>query len=67
MVNVGGGKGGGACTAAAFLKEFAPPGDWLHLDIAGVMSDGEAIPYLGKGMTGRPTRTIVEFIRRHSE
>jgi len=63
LINVARGKSaGGACTAAAFLKEFVPKGDWLHLDIAGVMSTAETLPYLAKGMTGRPTRTLVEFI-----
>ena len=27
--------------------------NWLHLDIAGVMSNKDEIPYLGKGMSGR--------------
>lgn len=62
--NIGKGKGGGSCTAAAFLKEFVPEGvDWLHLDIAGVMGPTDATPYLLKGMTGRPTRTLIDFIR----
>ncbi|XP_017778852.1 PREDICTED: cytosol aminopeptidase-like isoform X2 [Nicrophorus vespilloides] len=60
--NVGKGKGGGSCTAAAFLKEFVPEKvDWLHLDIASVMGPGDDAPYIS-GMTGRPTRTLVEFI-----
>lgn len=66
--NVGkGGKGGGACTAAAFLKEFSPPGDWLHLDIAGVMGPKDDLPYLHSGMTGRPTRTLTQFLMQLSE
>lgn len=61
--NVGKGKGGGSCTAAAFLKEFVPAKtNWLHLDIAGVMGPNDDSPYLSKGMTGRPTRTLIEFI-----
>ncbi|XP_028133921.2 cytosol aminopeptidase isoform X2 [Diabrotica virgifera virgifera] len=63
--NVDKGKGGGSCTAAAFLREFVPQKtDWLHLDIAGVMGPQDDTPYLQKGMTGRPTRTLIEFIRR---
>lgn len=59
-----GGKGGGSCTAAAFLREFVPKKtDWLHLDIAGVMGPQDDTPYLHKGMTGRPTRTLIEFIQ----
>lgn len=54
---------GGACKAAAFLNEFVPCGDWLHLDTFGVMwSNGIDYPYLRKGMSGRPTRTLVEFL-----
>nr|XP_057930519.1 cytosol aminopeptidase [Doryrhamphus excisus] len=54
-------RSGGACTAAAFLKEFVTSPHWAHLDIAGVMSNKDEIPYLRKGMSGRPTRTLVEF------
>lgn len=54
---------GGACKVAAFLNEFVPCGDWLHLDTFGVMwSNGIDYPYLRKGMSGRPTRTLVEFL-----
>ncbi|XP_053712536.1 cytosol aminopeptidase [Synchiropus splendidus] len=54
-------RSGGACTAAAFLKEFVTSPHWAHLDIAGVMSNKDEVPYLRKGMSGRPTRTLVEF------
>ncbi|XP_030643908.1 cytosol aminopeptidase [Chanos chanos] len=54
-------RSGGACTAAAFLKEFVTAAHWAHLDIAGVMSNKDEVPYLRKGMSGRPTRTLVEF------
>ncbi|CAH2005789.1 unnamed protein product [Acanthoscelides obtectus] len=48
---------------AAFLNEFVPCGDWLHIDSYGVMfSNGEDYPYLRRGMSGRPTRTMVEFL-----
>ncbi|KAF2899866.1 hypothetical protein ILUMI_06314 [Ignelater luminosus] len=54
---------GGACSVAAFLNEFVPCGDWLHLDTYGVMwSNGKDFPYLRIGMSGRPTRTLVEFL-----
>lgn len=54
---------GGACKVAAFLNEFVPCGDWLHLDTHGVMlSNGKDFRYLRKGMSGRPTRTLVEFM-----
>ncbi|KAJ0033554.1 hypothetical protein NQD34_000661 [Periophthalmus magnuspinnatus] len=54
-------RSGGACTAAAFLREFVSLPHWAHLDIAGVMSNKDEVPYLRKGMSGRPTRTLVEF------
>lgn len=54
-------RSGGACTAAAFLKEFVSADHWAHLDIAGVMTNKDEVPYLRKGMSGRPTRTLVEF------
>lgn len=54
-------RSGGACTAAAFLKEFVTAPHWAHLDIAGVMSNKDEVPYLRKGMSGRPMRTLVEF------
>ncbi|XP_032881894.1 cytosol aminopeptidase isoform X1 [Amblyraja radiata] len=54
-------RSGGACTAAAFLREFVTVPHWAHLDIAGVMSNKDEVPYLRKGMAGRPTRTLVEF------
>ncbi|XP_014240540.1 cytosol aminopeptidase-like [Cimex lectularius] len=51
----------GSC--AAFLHEFVPSVDWIHLDTFGVnRTDGKTWSYLRKGMTGRPTRTIVEFL-----
>lgn len=54
---------GGACIAAAFLKEFVTHPNWMHLDIAGVMDNKDEVPYLGKGMTGRPMRTLVYFAK----
>ncbi|XP_056136738.1 cytosol aminopeptidase [Lampris incognitus] len=57
-------RSGGACTAAAFLREFVTATHWAHLDIAGVMSNKDEVPYLRKGMSGRPTRTLVEFASR---
>lgn len=54
---------GEACKVAAFLNEFVPCGDWLHIDTYGCMhTDGKDFKYLRRGMTGRPTRTLVEFL-----
>ncbi|EHA99022.1 Cytosol aminopeptidase [Heterocephalus glaber] len=65
--NVGKYRSAGACTAAAFLREFVTHPKWAHLDIAGVMTNKDEVPYLRKGMTGRPTRTLIEFLLRFSQ
>ncbi|XP_042216303.1 cytosol aminopeptidase-like isoform X2 [Homarus americanus] len=54
-------RDGGSCTAASFLKEFVTCDHWMHMDIAGVMENKDEVPYLGKGMSGRPTRTVAHF------
>lgn len=55
---------GEPCRAAAFLRQFTPTDEWLHIDNFGVMvTDGETdASYLRAGMTGRPTRTLIEFL-----
>jgi leucyl aminopeptidase len=57
-----GGRYGGACTAAAFLAEFAGDAPWCHLDIAPV-GWGEAHDLGPKGATGFGTRLLVELLR----
>ncbi|XP_025908189.1 cytosol aminopeptidase [Nothoprocta perdicaria] len=57
-------RAGGACTAAAFLRAFVRAPHWAHLDMAGVMANKDEVPYLRKGMAGRPTRTLVELAAR---
>ncbi len=59
--NTGSGKGGGAITAAWFLKEFAEDMPWIHLDIASTCWNDDAKPWLAKGPTGIAVRTIVKF------
>lgn len=64
LKNVGG-RSGGACTAAAFLKEFLVPANarnWIHMDIAAVSKSDEQLGYQPKGMTGVPTRTLIQFV-----
>ena len=56
-----GGRWGGAVTAAMFLKEFADPVPWVHLDIAGTAWLDDAKPFLAKGPTGVPVRTLVRL------
>ena len=68
------GKPAGSCTAAMFLKAFVDglpeeEGEegrlrWAHLDIAGTMEVDRAGEYQYKGMTGRPTRALIEFASR---
>ena len=43
MINSGG-RAGGACTAAIFLKEFANDLPWAHMDIAGTAWADEGKP-----------------------
>jgi leucyl aminopeptidase len=56
-----GGRGGGALTAGAFLKEFTDF-PWAHLDIAGTAYGKKGNAYTTKGATGVPTRLLVEFL-----
>jgi len=65
--NISAVAGGGSCTAAAFLKEFVTCENWMHLDIAGVMHNSGDVKYLPPGMAGRPTRTLVEFLKMLSQ
>jgi leucyl aminopeptidase len=62
--NTGSGKGGGAITAAWFLKEFAEETPWIHLDIASTCWVEEGRPWLAKGPTGVAIRSIVDFALR---
>jgi leucyl aminopeptidase len=60
LPNVGG-RWGGAVTAAMFLKEFAEDTPWVHLDIAGTAWLDDGKPYLAKGASGIPVRTLVRL------
>ncbi|XP_014241292.1 cytosol aminopeptidase-like [Cimex lectularius] len=67
VCNVGLGIGGDPCLAATFLLEFAPAVDFMHVDNTGTGMEASemAPPYLRPGyMTGRPTRTIVQFLNQ---
>jgi leucyl aminopeptidase len=59
--NVGSGKGGGAITAAMFLKEFTGDTPWIHLDIAGTAWQDDVKPWNAKGATGVAVRTLVDL------
>jgi leucyl aminopeptidase len=56
-----GNRWGGAVTAAMFLKEFADETPWVHLDIAGTAWLEEAKPFLPKGPSGIPVRTLIRL------
>jgi leucyl aminopeptidase len=57
-----GGRYGGAITAAMFVGEFAGDTPWVHLDIAGTAWSKEEKPWLAKGPTGVPVRTLVHVL-----
>jgi leucyl aminopeptidase len=56
-----GGRLGGACTGAAFLKAFAGDTPWAHLDIAFMSHRDRDQPHLARGATGFGVRTLVEL------
>jgi len=60
------GWGAGTAIAAAFLKEFVGPNspNWMHIDMASVMINQGDYSYMSKGMSGRPLRTLVQFIEK---
>jgi leucyl aminopeptidase len=60
-----GGRGGGAITAAMFLKEFAEDTPWLHLDIAGTAWIDDNKGWIAKGPSGIAVRSLVEFVRSY--
>jgi len=59
-----GSRWGGAITAAMFLKQFADPTPWAHLDIAGTAWLEQDKPYMPKGPTGMAARTFIELAMR---
>lgn len=62
-----GGRAGGAITAALFLKRFADPLPWVHLDIAGPAWSAAEKGYLPKGATGFGVRLLLRFLRKWAE
>jgi leucyl aminopeptidase len=57
-----GGRYGSAITGAMFVGEFAGDTPWVHLDIAGTRWSNEEKPYMAKGPTGHPMRTLVHLV-----
>jgi leucyl aminopeptidase len=64
LVKNSGGRLGGACTAAAFLKTFAEDTPWAHLDIAYTGHREKDRADLARGATGFGIRTMVELVER---
>lgn len=62
LINTGP-RGGGASTAAAFLREFAGDADWAHIDIAGVMEvSGYAKDITGPGVGAFGVRLFADYV-----
>ena len=62
LIKNSGGRLGGACTAAAFLKTFAEDTPWAHLDIAHVANITKSRDDLARGATGYGVRTLIELV-----
>jgi leucyl aminopeptidase len=58
-----GGRWGGACSAAAFLGNFATKYPWVHLDIAGTAQIDKPAKYLAKGASGAPVRLMLNLLK----
>ncbi|MGH7163012.1 MAG: leucyl aminopeptidase [Planctomycetota bacterium] len=65
LKNVGG-RNGGACTAAAFLKRFVGDVPWAHLDIAGTAWGDKEDGYKRRGATGYGVRLLIRFLLQRS-
>jgi leucyl aminopeptidase len=61
-INNVGQRGGGAITAALFLKEFAGETPWAHFDIAGPAFTERDTPLAPKGATGVAVRTLLAYL-----
>jgi leucyl aminopeptidase len=67
LVNSAGVREGGAVLAAAFLKRFAGPLRWAHLDIAGTAWSPSDRPHEPRGPTGFGVRLLLEWISRRAD
>jgi leucyl aminopeptidase len=57
-----GSKWGGACTAAAFLRQFAGDVKWAHLDIAGMDLFSKPTGFFAEGSTGFGVRLLTTYL-----
>ena len=65
LKNISGQRGGGAITAAMFLKAFAEETPWLHLDIAGTAWLDDPKPWSARGASGIGVRTLIHFLTHY--
>jgi len=61
LKNVGG-KWGGACTGAAFLRQFVGGKRWAHLDIAGTDILEKATEFAAEGSSGFGVRLLTTYL-----
>ncbi len=57
-----GSKWGGACTAAAFLRQFVGDAKWAHLDIAGMDIFSKPTEFSAEGSTGFGVRLLTTYL-----
>jgi leucyl aminopeptidase len=57
-----GSKWGGACTAAAFLRQFTGEAKWVHLDVAGVEMFDNTTVYTTEGASGFGVRLLTTYL-----
>jgi leucyl aminopeptidase len=57
-----GGRWGGACTAAAFLRQFVDDKKWAHLDIAGMDLFEKATEFSAEGSSGYGVRLLTTYL-----
>ena len=57
-----GSKWGGACTAAAFLRQFAGEKKWAHIDMAGVDVFEEPNESASAGASGYGVRLLTTYL-----
>ena len=62
-----GGKWGGACTAAAFLRQFVGDKRWAHVDIAGVDVSQGSGDCGAQGASGFGVRLLTRFLMNLAE
>lgn len=62
-----GGRWGGACTAAAFLKRFVDDTPWAHIDLAGTAMDASSTDTNRSWGSGWGVRLLDRFVADHHE